>query len=324
MQQEILLPNNIKSSLEDFENMINKIVCRNLDNMLENMPDINLPLLISFSGGRTSAMMAYIIMNCEAFKDYKKVCIFANTGKELEQTLQFVKNCDEEFSLNCVWVESNVYHDKRKATGHTVVNFETASREGQPFEEIIKKYGVPNQAFPHCTRELKLNPIKSYMQSIGYDRWTNAIGLRFDEQRRISTTKKQADMKRPNYYMLSHLGINVDNVQTFWSMMGFDLGLKSYQGNCDLCWKKSLKKKLRILKENPEIGNFYINMEQKYGESFIGESNADLINLTFHRKGQSTKELLEISKGDIENFEDPYDNKELSCSCNIGEQYEPD
>jgi len=332
MQETTFIPRNIKGRSEDFEQMVKDSIYRHIGNdtsigLLANMPDPELPLLISFSGGRTSALMAYIIMTHPAFKSYKKVCVFANTGKELEQTLEFVKKCDEAFDLNCVWIESEVFHGKRKASGHKIVDFEKACRTGKPFEEVIKKYGIPNQAFPHCTRELKLNPIKSYMRSLGYDRWTNAIGLRFDEQRRISTEKQQRDQKRPNFYLLSHLGVTAPIVQRFWSMMGFDLGLKSYQGNCDLCWKKSLKKKLRILKENPEIGTWYIDMEEKYGqedEMFISGSHVDLIELTFHRNGQSTKEMLEISKGDIETFEDPYDGNEIGCACNVGEQVEPE
>lgn len=302
-------------------------IYRHIDKLTDDkMPDKGLPLLISFSGGRTSALMAYIIMNHEKFKGYQKVCVFANTGKELEKTLAFVDRCDREFKLNCVWVEADVQHGQKKGSRHRIVDFASASREGQPFEEVIKKYGVPNQKFPHCTRELKLNPIASYMKSLGHDSWTSAIGLRFDEARRI-TNELYANgdatvVKRPKFYPLFHLGIKADHVQEFWSKMPFDLGLKSYQGNCDLCWKKSLKKKLRILKEEPKIAQWYISMEKKYGDNEVFNEHSEQIKYTFHRKGQSTEDLLEISKGDIESFVDPYDGKENGCSCNIGESYE--
>lgn len=105
--------------------------------------------------------------------------------------------------------------------------------------------------------------------------------------------------------------------------MPFDLGLKSYQGNCDLCWKKSLKKKLRILKEEPKVAEWYVEMERKYGQGeAFNEQDEKQISYSFHRKGQSTEDLLEISNGDIESFVDPYDGKENGCSCNIGESYE--
>ena len=49
--------------------------------------------VISFSGGRSSAYMLYHILKAHNFKlpDYIKV-IFANTGKEMPQTLDFVRD----------------------------------------------------------------------------------------------------------------------------------------------------------------------------------------------------------------------------------------
>ena len=49
--------------------------------------------VISFSGGRSSAYMLYKILEAHDFKlpEYIKV-IFANTGKEMPQTLRRLKN----------------------------------------------------------------------------------------------------------------------------------------------------------------------------------------------------------------------------------------
>jgi 3'-phosphoadenosine 5'-phosphosulfate sulfotransferase (PAPS reductase)/FAD synthetase len=94
---------------------------------------------------------------------YQIIFGFANTGKEREETLVFVDRCDREWGLNLVWVEALVNHDQRKSSGHKIVSFETAARNGEPFEEVIKKYGIPNKPFPHCTRELKRNALQSYL-----------------------------------------------------------------------------------------------------------------------------------------------------------------
>jgi len=63
-----------------------------------------------------------------------------------------------------------------------MTNFTTACRDGEPFEAVIKKYGIPNMDFPHCTRELKIRPIhafaKVYFGSVDY---VSAIGIRADE-----------------------------------------------------------------------------------------------------------------------------------------------
>ena len=123
-------------------------------------------LLVSFSGGQTSGYMAKVIK--EAYEDrYDEVIyVFGNTGEEDERCLRFVDRCDREFALGVVWVEAVVHHGSRKGTEHRVVTFDTASRHGEPYEAHIQKYGIPNMAFPHCTRELKYRPIHSYAASL--------------------------------------------------------------------------------------------------------------------------------------------------------------
>ena len=113
------------------------------------------------SGGRTSAFMTKMIL--DNYKDkYDIVVCFANTGQENDATLDFVNNCDKHFGFNTVWLEA-VVNEGRVACSHRVVDYDSASRKGEPFEEVVKKYGIPNNGYPHCTRELKENPIHSYI-----------------------------------------------------------------------------------------------------------------------------------------------------------------
>ena len=67
---------------------------------------INEPAVISFSGGRSSAYMLYKILEAHDFKlpEYIKV-IFANTGKEMAQTLDFVRDVSEKWNVHIVWLE---------------------------------------------------------------------------------------------------------------------------------------------------------------------------------------------------------------------------
>lgn len=56
-------------------------------------------LLVSFSGGRTSAMMARMIQVSPCYEHYRKVYCFANTGKEREETLKFIHECDTHWGF---------------------------------------------------------------------------------------------------------------------------------------------------------------------------------------------------------------------------------
>ena len=70
------------------------------------------------------------------------VC-FANTGKEDEATLKFVHDCEKHWNVPIVWLE---YCDAKKSKDRwKKVSFETASRNGEPFEAVIrKKKYLPN------------------------------------------------------------------------------------------------------------------------------------------------------------------------------------
>ena len=103
-------------------------------------------LLISFSGGETSAYMAYKLLEQYRYTDTEIVVVFANTGQEHEETLRFVDACDKAFDLNCVWIEALPQYVRGSGTLAKVVGFESASRNGEPFEAVIKKYGIPNRA----------------------------------------------------------------------------------------------------------------------------------------------------------------------------------
>ena len=127
-------------------------------------------LLVSFSGGETSAYLAKWLLDNKS-EVYNLIFVFANTGDEEEETLLFIDKCSKEWSINIVWVEAVVHHNERIGSTHKIVNFKTASRNREPYKEVIKKYGIPNQNFLHCNREMKLNPIKSYIKSLGWKKY---------------------------------------------------------------------------------------------------------------------------------------------------------
>lgn len=213
-------------------------------------------IIVSFSGGRTSAYMAYKMQFSPEFSGVEKHYVFANTGKELEETLIFADRCDREFGLNLTWVESVINPTKGIGVEWKQVNFESANRTGFPFDQMVKKFGIPNIDFPHCTRELKERPMSKWAKEVVGGKYFWAIGMRADERKRekFGTDKM--------YPLITTWPTNERMVRDFWSRMPFDLGLKDYEGNCDLCWKKSLAKRLTIISENPAVVEQWEKWEQ--------------------------------------------------------------
>lgn len=242
-------------------------------------------LCISFSGGETSALMSKIIMERIADEYDKIVCVFANTGQENEETLEFVDRCDKAFGLGVVWVEAVVSPVHGEGTRHQVVSLATADRAGRVFESVIDKYGIPNPDYPHCTRELKGNPIRSYLRSIGWQVGTydTAVGIRADEIDRISPTAKE---QRLIYPLVSSFPHTKPTVNAFWERQAFRLELKGYQGNCKWCWKKSLRKHLTIISETPEAYDFPDRMEREKAECGAGDARR-----VFFRGHRTTQDL---------------------------------
>lgn len=256
------------------------------------------PILISFSGGRTSAFMARLLTTHPEFSKRELVVCFANTGKEFEATLEFVNECDNQWNLNVVWLEADVTPDKGTGTSFKVVDYHTASRQGEPFERVIAKYGVPNKQFPHCTRELKQIPIKKYMQSLGYKDWDTAVGIRADEPHRLNRGN-DSNFRNPFFPLADFVKVDNAFIRNWWARQEFDLKLKDYQSNCDLCWKKSKRKRLTLINENSSVADWWAQMEQRYG----GEYQFD------QREGLTIPELVELAK---QPFQKAMDLHELS------------
>jgi 3'-phosphoadenosine 5'-phosphosulfate sulfotransferase (PAPS reductase)/FAD synthetase len=219
-------------------------------------------LLVSTSGGRTSALMAYLLW-MKHREDFDMEFVFANTSREKEETLVFVDNISKKFGIPITWVEAVVNKGIRKGTTHKVVDFNSAQRDGSVFEEVIKKYGIPNASFLHCTRELKTAPIRSYLKSKGwgdFKKYTTAIGYRKDEPKRANLLKAQ---KLHQWYPLWEWGIKKSDVAAFWNNQSFDLGLIDADGNCKKCYKKSDAKILHQVRTEPD-DNWIGMMEFKY------------------------------------------------------------
>jgi len=289
-------------------------------------------LLVSFSGGETSAFMAHYLNNhYEDFGYENIVFVFANTGLENEETLEFVENCDRHFKLGVQWIEADVINKPNVGTHYNHTDFDYAKRSGEPFEAVIAKYGIPNMSAPHCSRELKSVPIRKFGKDwFNGEKYHTAIGIRKDEWDRMNDKAAELGIIYPLIFR-GMLPTNKAMVNLFWKSMPFRLELKGYQGNCATCWKKSDKKLYQIAKEKPKVFDFMNKMETKYGE-FIPEERLNKIqqegkeaptNITFFRGNKSAKDILEFSKtwnGTIKNDAENYDYQlELfdSESCEV-------
>ena len=262
------------------------------------------PTCISFSGGRTSAYMLHkVLQNGGGQLPNEAKVVFANTGKEDEATLKFVQDCSEHWNVPITWLE---YVDAEETKDRwKLVNFETASRNGEPFEAMIerKKY-LPNTFARFCTQELKILPIDKYMKSLGHEEYVTFVGIRADEQRRVAKMKNNKDIKETP---LATAGISVGDVLDFWSKQPFDLDTITVNGNsllsnCDLCFLKKADHLMGLIIDKPERAIWWANMEKKVNARFnqAHPSYSDMLNFNVSQQKlfNSNEETIACFCGD--------------------------
>lgn len=250
-------------------------------------------LIIAFSGGRTSAYMTYRLLF--DYPDlYNYIVVFANTGKEREETLEFIKNCDDYFGFNTVWIEAITNPKHGKGVTFKKVDYYTASRNGEPFKASIAKHGISNVNAPMCTRELKTYCINAYVRSLKIKNAYRAIGIRVDEFDRMAADRKK---KRYIYPLVSLFPTKKEEILYWWFLQIFDLELEEYQGNCDCCYKKSLAKLIRLAREEPELFEWWAEMEELY-EDYIPPTrkNQKPGKVHFFRQNLSARDILALSQ----------------------------
>ena len=266
---------------------------------MSNPYEILEPTCISFSGGRTFAYMLYKVLEAHdmSLPEDAVVC-FANTGKEDEATLKFVHDCEKHWNVPIVWLE---YRDAEETKDRwTQVTYETASRNGEPFEALIgRKKFLPNSVMRFCTTELKIVPIAKYMASIGYDEFETFAGIRADEPKRV--VKLRQTLHAP----LATTGVTQANVQSFWKAQDFDLGLDFQNkvtalGNCDLCFMKGGNQVMSIIQHQPERAIWWASQEER-------------VNGRFCKDRPSYSEMLTFSKSQEDMF--GMSDESIPCFC---------
>lgn len=226
------------------------------------------PALISFSGGRTSGYMLHQIVHAHGGSLPDDVVVaFANTGKEREETLRFVHECGSRWGVKIHWLEWRKAKPRFEEVG-----FNSASRKGEPFAELVRgKSYLPNWQARFCTQHLKVEVLNGFAQAQGWKggEYAEVIGLRYDEGMRIMKGMANAEKYgRQCRYPLSKAKARKADVMAFWAVQPFDLGLQSWEGNCDLCFLKGRGLRKRIIRDDPSRADWWAEQERLTGGFF--------------------------------------------------------
>jgi len=234
---------------------------------VSNPYKISGPALLSISGGRTSGFMLRQIIDAHGGSLPPDVVpVFTNTGREHEATLQFLKELGERWTP-IVWLEYRYRPDASPIHDYDVVTYCTASRNGEPFEQLITAKNVlPNPVMRLCTSELKIRTGNRYAKrTLGWSEWDRAVGLRADESRRVA--KMKGDIAAECVVLpMAQAGHTLKDVMEFWATQPFDLQLPGDNpafGNCDLCFLKKRAKLENVMRTSPEKAEWWAQQEER-------------------------------------------------------------
>jgi len=207
-----------------------------------------------------------------------------------------------------VWIEAEINQEHRKGTDFNIVTYDDLKRKGEIFEQGIKKYGIPCKINKWCNRELKLVPLKKYVDSVfGKNNYSIAVGLRADEMDRVMLSYKENNV----FYPLLDNGITTKDRNRFWKDQTLKLKLPAYKGNCDKCFEKSNRKLMTIINEEQNENDWWGRMEKQYGKTpIIGKPSynayAENGGMNFFRENKSLEDLVEMSKQPFRKATDDY------------------
>lgn len=268
------------------------------------------PAIISFSGGRSSGYMLKNILDAYEYglPDDIKVT-FANTGKEMPETLDFVQECSSRWDVPIIWLE----YDPESEYSTKIVSHNSAARNGEPFDALMRKRGyLPNPVTRFCTIELKIRRAYNYAhRMLGWKHWDVAIGFRGDEAHRVAKMGSSR-CRWTNIAPMAKAGVAKRDVMTWWQKQPFDLRLPNINGstpmgNCDLCFLKGDATIRGIIKQRPELAKWWAEAEAE-----ARGSKPDGAVFRIDRPSYAAMADAVDRQGDIfdENYEDTRD-----CNC---------
>ena len=268
-------------------------------------------LLVTVSGGRSSARMARHIQTHPKYADYNKVYVFCNTGMERPETITFLKNIVKYWEIPLTIIEGVYSTEKGVGVSYKVVDFDTMDMKAKVFTQMIANKnkgafsGLPNMKAPYCSENLKSLPSKKFADDVfGKNSYQLAIGYRREDMpKRISWAEIKVETKRI-FPLLTDFEVPIGQreLNEFWDSQPFKLGIHNKFGNCELCWKKSTPNLIENIRYGTRFIDWFKEMESTYQS-------------TMFRDRRSIEDLVKLAQEPIQ-LSFPFETAD-SCVCSF-------
>lgn len=250
--------------------------------------------VVSFSGGRTSAFLVWL-MEQERLKGAEVYYVFMDTGAEHPKTYEFIRNVVAHWGIPLVCIRAEINPQQGIGVRHRVVSVDEIGPDLVPWHDLLVKYGAPDAARPHCTNKMKQRPYDDYIKAEFGAGVTTWIGIRDDEPRRLTP--------KPGIRYLAELSdADKQEILEWWATQPFDLEIDEHLGNCVFCVKKSDGKLNLAIRDEPESFASFVALAEGDEVRTEGLKNPEMSKMMYrgHRKLSQMADLFpELTRDEL-------------------------
>lgn len=209
--------------------------------------------VVSFSGGRTSAFLVYLLERRREKEGIKTAYVFSDTGGEHPKTYEFIRNVVKHFGIKLTVLRARVSQEMDVGVTYEEISLDEMGWDLKTIRELCQKYGNFTIGRPGCTNRLKTVIANKYIDDNYGKKSVRWLGMRVDEKKRVKFEKDEFENNPHRLQYLANVSdYTKEDVLRFWRAMPFDLELPEHLGNCVFCIKKSDVKLALAARDEPE------------------------------------------------------------------------
>lgn len=273
--------------------------------------------VVSFSGGRTSAYLTYLLKKIGEEGKHNVKFVFMDTGAEHPSTYDFIRNVVCYWNIDLICLRLVIDPQLGKANTYKIIAVDEICNDLQPWIDACSKYGTPYIHGPFCTRTMKLEVFERYCKDAFGNDYHTWIGIRADEPKRLKERNHVS-------YLADISNFDKQDVIDWWNQQPFDLTIPEHLGNCVFCIKKGINKIALAVRDEPKLANEFLEVinsksvrivERRQQESKIMyRGNLSLEDIIIMYSSQEYEEITATIRG-----MKGYESGSCSESCEITE-----
>lgn len=271
--------------------------------------------LVSFSGGRTSAYLVWLMEQKRKNEGWNVAYVFMDTGAEHPATYQFIRDIVEHWNIDLTCLRVKYNPNLGTGNSYEAVSIADIGPDLEPWRGLVKKYGAPSVVSPYCTSRMKSEPHDKWANdTFGKGNYVTWLGIRADEPRRL----KDIDGIK---FLAGISEFEKQDILSWWKAQPFDLRIEEHLGNCVFCIKKSLNKVGLAIKDEGGLAAEFISMAEgdqvrvtgrKYNHKMMYRKTLHLSDIAKMYEEESRDDLYKRVR-----FSKQFDTGSCSESCEV-------